>query len=218
LTWLDTGATQRLRWLGRRNRGAGARDESHAPASGQGGGQSEEERRNQFEAQALPHANALYRTAYHLSRHAAEAEDLTQETYLRAYRAYSDFRGGDIRAWLFTILRHAFLDECRRRGRQPVVEIDSDDPDALESMVSTGSLVPSAETEALHRLPSEEIERAIASLPEEWRMMILLADVEDFSYREIAETMGIPMGTVMSRLHRARKRLHDMILESAQAH
>jgi RNA polymerase sigma-70 factor (ECF subfamily) len=143
---------------------------------------------------------------------------LTQETYLRAYRAFASFRGGDIRAWLFTILRHAFLDECRRRGRQPVVEIESDDADALESMVATGSLVPSAETEALHRLPSEEIERAIASLPEEWRMIILLADVEGFSYREIAETMSIPIGTVMSRLHRARKRLHDLILESAQAH
>lgn len=217
MTWLDTGATQRLRWIGRRNRGAGAGDESPAPASGQGAGQSEEERRDQFEALALPHASALYRTAYHLSRHAAEAEDLTQETYLRAYRAFADFRGGDIRAWLFTILRHAFLDECRRRGRQPVVEIESDDADALESMVATGSLVPSAETEALHRLPSEEIERAIASLPEEWRMIIILADVEGFSYREIAETMSIPMGTVMSRLHRARKRLHDLILESAQA-
>lgn len=218
MTWLDSGATQRLRWIGRRNRDAGARDDSLAPASGQAAGQPEEERRNQFEALALPHASALYRTAYHLSRHAAEAEDLTQETYLRAYRAFADFRGGDIRAWLFTILRHAFLDECRRRGRQPIVEIESDDADALESMVATGSLVPSAETEALRRLPSEEIERAIASLPEDWRMMILLADVEDFSYREIAETMNIPMGTVMSRLHRARKRLHDLILESAQAH
>src|SRR4051794_36354907 len=171
-----------------------------------------------FATTALVHAAALYRTAYHLAGNAAEAEDLTQETYLRAYRGFAGFRGGDIRTWLFTILRHAFLDECRRRGRQPVVEIDSDDADALESMVPSASLVPSAETEALHRLPSEEIERAIASLPEEWRMMILLADVEDFTYREIAETMNVPMGTVMSRLHRARKRLHDLMLESAQAH
>jgi RNA polymerase sigma-70 factor (ECF subfamily) len=180
--------------------------------------QTEEARRNEFEALTLPHAGALYRTAYHLSRHATEAEDLTQETYLRAYRAFADFRGGDIRAWLFTILRHVFLDECRRRGRQPVVELENDDADALDAMVATASLVPSAETEALHRLPSEEIERAIASLPEDWRMMILLADVEDFSYREMAETMNVPMGTVMSRLHRARKRLQDLILESARAH
>jgi RNA polymerase sigma-70 factor, ECF subfamily len=217
LNWLDTGATPRLRWLGRRNRNAGARDESSAPAPGQTASPSAETRRNEFEALTLPHASALYRTAYHLSRHAAEAEDLTQETYLRAFRAFADFRGGDVRAWLFTILRHAFLDECRRRGRQPVVELESDDADALESMVAVGSLVPSAESEALRRLPSEEIERAIASLPEEWRMMILLADVEGFTYREIAETMHVPMGTVMSRLHRARKRLHDLILESARA-
>ena len=218
MNWLDTGPPQRLRRTGRRNRHTGARDESRAPSPGQRAEQSEEERRNEFEVLALPHASALYRTAYHLCRHAVEAEDLTQETYLRAYRAFADFRGGDIRAWLFTILRHAFLDECRRRGRQPIVELERDDPDALESMTAMGNLVPSAESEALHRLPSEEIERAIATLPEDWRMMILLADVEDFSYREIAETMKVPMGTVMSRLHRARKRLHDLILESAQAH
>jgi RNA polymerase sigma-70 factor, ECF subfamily len=166
-----------------------------------------------FEAAALDHAGALYRTALHLAGNAFEAEDLVQETYLRAYRGFAVFRGGDLRAWLFAILRHAFLDECRRRGRTPITEIDTSEI-ALEAF---GVPAPSAEYEALRRLPSEAIERAFAELPQEWRMIVILADVEEFSYREIAAIMGVPLGTVMSRLHRARKRLHDHLLESPRS-
>jgi RNA polymerase sigma-70 factor (ECF subfamily) len=165
-----------------------------------------------FEALALPHATALYRTAYHLARNAFEAEDLTQETYLRAYRAIDGFRGGDFRAWLFAILRHAFLDECRRRGRSPVVELDVN-----EGGDTLAASVPSAEVEALRNVPSAEVERAFSALPEDWRMIVMLADIEDFSYREIANAMDIPMGTVMSRLHRARKRLYELLMESDRA-
>ena len=160
-----------------------------------------------FEAFALPHAPALYRTAYHLAGNAFEAEDLTQETFLRAFRAIGSFRGGDLRAWLFAILRHAFLDECRRRGRSPIVEYDVD-----ERAETLAVSVPSAEIEALRNMPNEEVERALKALPEDWRMIVMLADVEDFSYREIASAMEIPLGTVMSRLHRARKRLYDLML------
>jgi RNA polymerase sigma-70 factor (ECF subfamily) len=166
-----------------------------------------------FEAAALDHAGALYRTALHLAGNAFEAEDLVQETYLRAYRGFAVFRGGDLRAWLFAILRHAFLDECRRRGRTPIAEIDTSEI-ALEAF---GVPAPSAEYEALRRLPSEAIERAFAELPQEWRMIVILADVEEFSYREIAAIMGVPLGTVMSRLHRARKRLRDHLLESPRS-
>jgi RNA polymerase sigma-70 factor (ECF subfamily) len=165
--------------------------------------------KGEFEALALPHAPALYRTAYHLAGNAFEAEDLTQETFLRAFRGIGGFRGGDLRAWLFAILRHAFLDECRRRGRSPLVEYDID-----EGTETLAASVPSAEIEALRDMPNEEVARALAALPEDWRMIVMLADVEGFSYREIANAMEIPLGTVMSRLHRARRRLYDLMLAS----
>ncbi len=161
--------------------------------------------KREFEAQALVHADALYRTAYHLCQNRVEAEDLTQETYLRAFRAFGSFRGGNIRSWLFTILRHAFLDECRRRSRRGEQSLDDIGPERI------GASEPSAEYEVLRGLPSEALERAFTTLPTEWRMLVLLADVEEFSYRELAEIMDIPRGTVMSRLHRARGRLRDSL-------
>lgn len=154
---------------------------------------------------ALPLAPALYRLAYHLTQHPSEAEDLTQETYLRAFRGFAGFRGGNERAWLFAILRNAFRDECRRRGREPLVEADfADEASGGQSVVTWA---PSAESEALRKLPNEAIARAFAALPPEWRLIVVLADVEELTYREIAGILEIPMGTVMSRLSRARKRL-----------
>jgi RNA polymerase sigma-70 factor (ECF subfamily) len=166
-----------------------------------------------FATTTLVHAAALYRTAYHLTGNAAEAEDLTQETFLRAYRGFAGFRGGDMRAWLFTILRHAFLDECRRRQRMPVTESVDDDALAV-STPDSHTWSPSAESEALRCLPSEAIDRAFATLPPDWRLVVLLADVEELSYREIADVLAIPIGTVMSRLYRARKRLQDQLSSS----
>lgn len=182
-----------------------------APASDGPPGTASVRRRQDFETFALPHAAALYRTAYHLTTNAFEAEDLTQETYLRAYRAFDSYRGGNPRAWLFAILRHAFLDECRRRGRSIEVDIDETGPER------SGLWEPSAESEALRRLPSEAVERAFAALPPELRLMVLLADVEELSYREIAEVVGVPQGTVMSRLHRARKRLRERLMATPRA-
>lgn len=160
----------------------------------------------------MPHAAALYRTACYLTANAVEAEDLTQETFLRAFRGFAGFRGEDPRAWLFAILRHAFIDDCRRRGRVTLVESDAVEDGAL------GGWAPSAESEVLRQIPSEQIDRAFAALPEEWRMIVLLADVEDLSYKEIAQAMEIPIGTVMSRLHRARKRLHGQLVAARVAH
>jgi RNA polymerase sigma-70 factor (ECF subfamily) len=168
-----------------------------------------------FTATTLEHAAALYRLAYHLTGNADEAEDLTQETYLRAYRGFAGFRGGDIRAWLFTILRHVFQDECRRRRRMPTIVSTDDDAGAFTPQ-DAGTWMPSAETEAFRRLPSEAVERAFAALAPDWRLVVLLADIEELSYREIADVMEIPVGTVMSRLHRARRRLQECLLDDRQ--
>jgi RNA polymerase sigma-70 factor (ECF subfamily) len=169
-----------------------------------------------FTATTLEHAAALYRLAYHLAGNADEAEDLTQETYLRAYRGFAGFRGGDVRAWLFTILRHVFLDECRRHRRMPTIVSADEDARAFTPQ-DAGTWAPSAEAEALRRLPSDAVERAFAELPPDWRLVVLLADVEELSYREIAEIMEIPLGTVMSRLHRAHRRLQQRLLDTRQS-
>lgn len=210
VAWLDRIALSRLRRPGNLS-GDGPR----APDLWLPGLAAERPARREkrdFEALVLPHAAALYRTAYHLCGNAVEAEDLTQETYLRAYRAFASMRGNDPRPWLFAILRHAFIDECRRQGRRPEI---THDPGEI-TMSTASAVMPSAESEALRRLPSEAIERAFAALPSDWRLIVLLADVEDFSYREIADVMDVPLGTVMSRLHRARKRLQHHLLEVAQ--
>jgi len=168
-----------------------------------------------FTTMTLRHAGVLYRMAYHLAGNASEAEDLTQETYLRAYRGFAGFRGGDVRAWLFTILRHVFLDECRRHHRMPTFVSADDDARAFTPQ-DAATWAPSAEAEVLRRLPSEAIESAFAALPPDWRLVVLLADVEELSYREIADIMEIPVGTVMSRLHRAHKRLQVQLLANRQ--
>jgi RNA polymerase sigma-70 factor (ECF subfamily) len=170
----------------------------------------------EFAALTLAHAAALYRMAYHLTGNAADADDLTQETYLRAFRGFAEFRGCNVRAWLFAILRHAFLDECRRHSRKPILLPVDDDLLAFSANGSSPT-APSAETEALGRLPDEALERAFAELPPDWRILVLLADVEDLSYREIADVLGMPTGTVMSRLHHARKRLRTRLLDSRPA-
>jgi len=168
-----------------------------------------------FTATTLGHAGALYRMAYHLAGNADEAEDLTQEAYLRAYRGFAGFRGGDVRAWLFTILRHVFLDQCRRHQRMPVV-VSADDDVRTFTQNDAGTWAPSAEAEALRLLPSEAIERAFAALAPDWRLVVLLADVEELSYREIADIMEIPLGTVMSRLHRAHRQLQERLTDNRQ--
>jgi RNA polymerase sigma-70 factor, ECF subfamily len=201
VTWLDRSAMQR-----RPTRQATPKSRARLP---------EPDVAADFTATTLDHAGALYRLAYHLAGNAAEAEDLTQETYLRAYRGYTGFRGGDVRAWLFTILRHVFIDECRRHRRMPTI-LSADDDARRITPQDVATSAPSAETEALRRLPSEAVERAFAASPPDWRLVVLLADVEELSYREIADIMEIPLGTVMSRLHRARKQLQQRLLDDRQ--
>lgn len=150
-------------------------------------------RDERFETDALPHLRALYGTAYRMTRNAHDAEDLVQETFLRAYRGFHRFEPGtNIRAWLFTILHRVRTDAFRRAGRSP----------QTVEMAGEGPAVP-APQEALAS-GAEDIERALAVLPEVFRMAVVLRDVEDLSYDEIAGVLDIPIGTVMSRIHRGR--------------
>ena len=150
-------------------------------------------RDERFETEALPHLRALYGAAYRMTRNAHDAEDLVQETFLRAYRGFDRFEAGtNIRAWLFTILHRVRTDAFRRAGRSP----------KTVEMIADGPAVPPPQ-DALAQ-GAEDIERALAALPEVFRSAVVLRDVEDLSYDEIASVLDVPVGTVMSRIHRGR--------------
>lgn len=159
-------------------------------------------RTERFEAEALPHLRSLYGSAYRMTRNAHDAEDLVQETYLRAFRAFDGFTPGtNIRAWLFTILHRARTDALRKAGRSP----------KTAELVDEGPAVAPAQ-DALAS-GGEEITRALATLPEIFRTAVVLRDVEDFTYDEIARVLEIPIGTVMSRIHRGRALLRTALSE-----
>jgi RNA polymerase sigma-70 factor (ECF subfamily) len=168
---------------------------------------------SRFEADALPLLPGLYSAAYRLTRNSADAEDLVQETFLRAYRGFHQFEEGtNLKAWLYRILMNTFINEYRKRQRQPQTVSDDEVPDwYLYSKMAETGVEPSAETSVIEALPDEEVQEALSSLPEQFRMAVLLADVEGFSYKEIADIMGVPIGTVMSRLHRGRKTLEKRL-------
>ena len=174
---------------------------------------------SRFEEEALPLLSGMYSAAYRLTNNRADAEDLVQETYLRAYRGFAQFRPGtNLKAWLYRILMNTFINSYRKRQREPQTVPDEDIEDwYLYSKMAEEGLEPSAETAVIESLPDEDVQEALASLPEQFRVAVLLADVEGFSYKEIAEITGVPIGTVMSRLHRGRKalekRLWDVVRE-----
>ncbi|HEU0114693.1 MAG TPA: sigma-70 family RNA polymerase sigma factor [Thermomicrobiales bacterium] len=172
------------------------------------------DRRARFEALALPQLDAVYRTAYYLAGSVAEAEDLTQETYLRAFKHFESFRGDHVRPWLFAILRHAAVDRYRQRKREPL--LFDDDPDGFADDAFGGS-ESGPEDEVLAGLVDADVQDAVLALPPAWRLAVVLADVEGFAYREIADITGSPIGTVMSRLHRGRKQLAKSLAEYARA-
>jgi RNA polymerase sigma-70 factor, ECF subfamily len=150
-------------------------------------------RDERFETEALPHLRALYGTAYRMTRNAHDAEDLVQETFLRAYRGFHRFEPGtNIKAWLFTILHRVRTDSFRRAGRSP----------QTVEMIAEGPAVPPPQDALASGV--EDIERALAGIPEVFRSAIVLRDVEDLTYEEIATALSIPVGTVMSRIHRGR--------------
>ena len=182
-------------------------------------GGSERELAERFEREALPFMRDLFAAALRLTRNRTDAEDLLQETYLRAYRGFAGFRPGtNLRAWLYRILTNTYINSYRKRQREPqVVPDDSVEEWYLYDRLSREGAGASAEAEVLDALPDEDVQAALESLPEQFRMAVLLADVEGFSYKEIAEMLGIPIGTVMSRLHRGRRalerRLWDVVRE-----
>jgi len=172
-----------------------------------------------FEAEALPLLPGLYSAAFRMTRNAADAEDLVQETFLRAYRGFHQFEPGtNLKAWLYRILTNTFINSYRKKQREPQTSSldDVEDWYLFSRMAERGS-EPSAETSVLESLPDEDVQEALSSLPEQFRIAVLLADVEGFSYKEMAEITGVPIGTVMSRLHRGRKalekRLWDVVRE-----
>jgi RNA polymerase sigma-70 factor, ECF subfamily len=172
-----------------------------------------------FEAEALPLLPGLYSAAFRLTRNATDAEDLVQETFLRAYRGFHQFEPGtNLKAWLYRILTNTFINSYRKKQREPQTDSLDDTEDwYLYSRMAERGTEPSAETSVIESLPDEDVQEALSSLPEQFRIAVLLADVEGFSYKEIAEITEVPIGTVMSRLHRGRKalekRLWDVVRE-----
>jgi RNA polymerase sigma-70 factor, ECF subfamily len=171
-----------------------------------------------FADQAMEHMGGLYTAALRMTRNPSDAEDLVQETYLKAYRGFGGFQEGtNLKAWLYRILTNTFINSYRSKKRRP----EETELDELENLYLYRRLAGaegatagrSAEDEVLDHITESEVKEAIEALPEQFRMAVLLGDVEGFSYKEIAEILDIPIGTVMSRLHRGRKALQKRLYE-----
>jgi RNA polymerase sigma-70 factor (ECF subfamily) len=173
-----------------------------------------------FTEQAMEHMPSLYSAALRMSRNPADAEDLVQETYLKAYRAFDTFaEGTNLKAWMYRILTNTYINRYRAKKRRPE-ETDLEDVEDFYLYRRLGGLEEarmsrSAEDELMDMFSETEVKEALEALPEQFRLAVLLADVEGFSYKEIAEILEIPMGTVMSRLHRGRKALQKRLYEFA---
>ena len=177
--------------------------------------------KERFAEQAMPFMGSLYSAALRMTRNPADAEDLVQETYLKAYRAFGSFQEGtNLKSWLYKILTNTFINTYRSRRRRPS-ETDLEDVEDLYLYRRLGGLEGasagrSAEDQVLDQFNEAEVKGAVESLPEAFRLVVMLSDVEGFSYKEIAEILDIPIGTVMSRLHRGRKALQKALVTFAE--
>ncbi len=177
-----------------------------------------QERAARFEREAMPLLDQMYSAALRTTRNPTDAEDLVQETYAKAFAAFHQYRPGtNLKAWMYRILTNSYINTYRKKQRQPL-ESDAaevEDYQLARAASHTSKGLRSAETEALDHLPDSDVTRALASIGEDFRLAVYLADVEGFSYKEIAEIMDTPIGTVMSRLHRGRKQLRELLTDYA---
>ena len=174
--------------------------------------------KERFERDVVPLLSGMYSSALRMTRNPADAEDLVQETFLRAYRGFAGFQEGtNLKAWLYRILTNTFINSYRKKQREPKTVPDDNVEDwYLYDRLAAQSSEASAEATVLERIPDEDVKAALDALPEAFRMTVLLADVEGFSYKEIAEILDIPIGTVMSRLHRGRRALEKALWEKTR--
>jgi RNA polymerase sigma-70 factor (ECF subfamily) len=174
------------------------------------------EKQRRFEEQATPFLGQLYGTALRLTRNPADADEVVQETFLRAYRSFDQFeQGTNLKAWLYKILTNTFISSYRKKQREPqTVSADANEDFSLYDRLVEANVSP--EAELLDKIPDEEVKQALEGIPDQFRTAVLLADVEGFSYQEIADITGVAIGTVMSRLHRGRKALQRALWDYAK--
>jgi RNA polymerase sigma-70 factor (ECF subfamily) len=175
------------------------------------------EKRKSFEREALPHMDALYRTALRMTKNENDAEDLVQETFAKAYRFWDKFeKGTNARAWLFKIMTNIFINEYRSKSRAPVsVNVDDIDDNFLYGQLAATSPAEDPERQFFAKIFDDDVKKAIEELPDDFRMVVVLSFLEGFSYQEIAEICDLQLGTVKSRLHRGRKLLQKKLFDYA---
>ena len=176
------------------------------------------ERTKRFERDALQYMNQLYAAALRYTKNPEDAQDLVQDTYAKAYTSFHQFEPGtNLKAWLYRVLTTTFINTYRKDQRRPQTsDSELEDWQIAEASSHTSDQGKSTEDVVLENLPDSDIKKALAEIPEEFRMVVYLADVEGFAYKEIAEIVGVPVGTVMSRLHRGRKQLREKLSDYAR--